>query len=444
MKKIILYIVAVLFVGGLTSCADLEDVQPLNSIPADQAINNQASAEAALNGVYSAMQDADLFFDGYLALAQFFTDEANATGTFPTRLEFGNLNVFPSNTTMAVSFTELYIVINNANNVIELVPLVEDANFTQEERNSVVAEAKFIRAHSYLHLTSLWKDVPLILSPTRDVGEALNVAASSQDAIYAQISSDLTEAAANLTAETSISRASKQSANALLARLALYQGNWAEAKAKAAEVLGADFDLSAVPFLEDQIFSLNFTSTDGNNLAFYYGPSDFGGRYSIGPTATLINSFEEGDARFAATLDTSSASVPFGLKYPSFAAANAGTATDPVYFIRHAEMVLISAEAEAEMGNFEGASACINQVRTRAGLAPITLDANNFVDAILQERFVEFAFEGSQRLVDLRRKGKAEAVLGGIGYDACDAVWPLPQRDVDRNLSLSQNNCCNC
>ena len=154
--------------------------------------------------------------------------------------------------------------------------------------------------------------------------------------------------------------------------------------------------------------------------------------------------FEQDDPRFLATIDTSSAAVPYGVKYPDFAAGFSDTATDPIFFIRHAEMVLIIAEAYAEMGNFTEANNWFNQVRQRVGMPDITLDASNFVDAILQERFVEFGFEGPFRLIDLRRKGKAEEVLGPIGYDACDDVWPLPQRDVDRNPNLEQNDCCNC
>ena len=145
------------------------------------------------------------------------------------------------------------------------------------------------------------------------------------------------------------------------------------------------------------------------------------------------------------TLDFVSASVPFGVKYPSFDAGISGTATDPIFFIRHAEMVLIAAEAAGEQGDFATATGWLNQVRARAGLDGLDLlDANNFVDAILQERFVEFALEGPFRLIDLRRKGQAESVLGSIGYDACDQVWPLPQRDIDRNPNLNQNDCCNC
>jgi len=424
-----------------TACADLEELAPINSIPAETAINNKASAQAALNGVYDEIQDGTLVFDGWLALPQFFSDEADATGTFPTRLEFGNLNVFPANGTMAGVFTDLYDAINAANNVIELIPLVDD--ISAEDKSDFVAQAKFLRAQCYLHLVTLWQEVPLVTMPTSDVGDVLNVPVSTVNEVYALIIADFTEAAQNVVAETGPTGASKQAANAFLARVALYQSNWGEAMAKAQLAL-AGADVSTVPFLDDQIYSLGFTPTDGNTLNFFYGPADFGGRYSIGPSQTIINAFEEGDLRKDVTLDLTTASVPYGTKYPSFDAGISGTAVDPIFFIRHAEMAMIVAEAAAEMGDFETASTYFNQIRTRAGLAPITLNAGNYVDAILQERFVEFAFEGPFRLIDLRRRGKAMETLGPIGYDTCDDVWPIPQRDVDRNPNLNQNDCCNC
>ena len=328
--KILLTFLAIFLLAP--SCADLDELSPVNSIPADQAINNRATAMAAVNGIYDAIQtgNGSLMFDGWLALPQFFSDEAEATGTFPTRLEFGNLNVFPANSTMASVFTDLYNAINIANNVIELVPVVEELD--AGEISDFVAQAKFIRAQCYLHLVNLWQEVPLVLIPTRETGEVLNIPRNSVDEIYAQIISDFTEAAQNIAAETGPFHASKQAANAFLARVALYRGNWAEALAKAETVLGADFDLTAMPFLDDQIYSLGFTSTDGNVLNFFYGPEDFGGRYSIGPSMAIINAFEDGDLRKAQTLDLESASVPFGVKYPSFDAGISGTATDP-YFL---------------------------------------------------------------------------------------------------------------
>lgn len=436
------FIYIFLIVFGFTSCADLESLAPVNSIPTSDAVTNLSSARAALNGVYSSMQDGD--FDKWLSLAQFFSDEAEATGTFPTRLEFGNVNVFPANGTMAGAFTSLYTTINTANNVIALVPTVEDEAFSQVDRDDLVSQALFVRAQQYLHLVTLWQEVPLVLQPTIDVGEVLNLPVSDVNTIYQQIITDFTTASTNLIAETGPLTASRQAANAFLARVALYQERWGDAQRLAESVLGAGFDLNTIPFLDDEIYSLGYTSTDGNTLNFFYGPADFGGRYSIGPSTTLIEAFEQGDFRFNQTLNLDAASVPFGVKYPSFDAGIAGTATDPIYFIRHAEMVLIAAEAAGEMGDFATASGWLNQVRARAGLDGLDLDASNFVDAILQERFVEFALEGPFRLIDLRRKGRAESTLSGIGYDPCDSVWPLPQRDIDRNTNLNQNDCCNC
>jgi len=424
---------------GIFSCNNLDDLQPVNSIPTSDAITDLASAQAALNGVYSSLQDNDV--DKWLALPQLFSDEAESTGTFPSYLEFGNFNVFPSNNSSAGAFSSFYRTINNANNVIALVTGLEDPNITPESRNDIVAQAKFIRGHNYLQMVTLWNEVPLILEPTLEVGVVLNFPVASVEAIYDQILADFTEASQNLLAVTGPNIASQQAATAFLARVALYQGRWADALSLSTDALGADFDLTSLPFLTDQIYSLGYTSTDGNTLNFVYGPSELGGRYNLGPSLAIIEAYEPGDLRFDQTLDLMRASVPFAIKYPSFDAGISGTATDPIFFIRHAELVLIAAEAAAEMGDFETANGFYNQVRSRAGLATNNLDASNYVDLILAERFVEFAFEGGHRLIDLRRKGRAESVLSPIGYDACDNVWPLPQRDVDRNPNLTQNDC---
>ncbi|MEM8525437.1 MAG: RagB/SusD family nutrient uptake outer membrane protein [Bacteroidota bacterium] len=436
------YIAILAVLALLGSCADLNELSPNTSVLSGDAVTGRASAKAALNGVYDAVDENP--FDRWLSLAQYFSDEADATGTFPTRLEFGNLNVFPANGTMAGAFTGMYVIINRANNVIDAIPGVKDDAFTAEERNAIVAEAKFLRAHAYLHLVTLWGEVPLVLTPTLDVGEVLNVPRSSVADIYTQIIADFTEASNNLDDSGAPNRATGSAARGFLARVALYQERWSEAQSLATQVLGDGFDLTAVPFLDDQLYSIGYTTADGNTLNFFYGPSDFGGRYSIGPSTAIIAAFEPGDARFAESIDTATAAVPYGLKYPSFSAGISGTASDPIFVMRHAEMVLIAAEAAAEQGNFGIASDFFNQVRSRAGLEAIELTTDNFVDAILKERFTEFAFEGPFRLIDLRRKGKAQEVLGPIGYDACDNVWPLPRRDIDRNQNLQQNDCCNC
>lgn len=437
--------VAALALFILPSCDyfSLDDPQPVNEVTPANSITDRQSAQAAVAGVYDELQDPTLVFDGYMMGWQLHSDETVFTGTFPTRLEFGNYNVFPSNGTWAAVFSDFYDVINVANNIIEVIPNVQSVTLDEAGvRESFIAEARFARAISYFYLAQAHGDVPLILKPTVSVGDELNVPADPFQTVMDQVKADFEYAAANLGAGSL--GASADGANGFLARIALYEGRWADAFNLATGVLGAGFDLTQFAYLTDQVFSLEFISTDGNSLGFFYATDDLGGRHSIEPSAELMAAFEAGDARAAQTFTMNPSGIPYGLKYDDFAGAANGQGVDPVMFIRHAELVLIAAEAAARQSNFGDANAYFNQVRQRAGLADLTLDAGNFEDAILQERFVELAMEGGHRLWDLRRTGRAETVLGPLGYDPCDSVWGLPQRDIDRNPNLTQNGCCQC
>lgn len=442
MKKLLTYVLPVLAGLAISSCAQLE-YAPKNAVPSETAINNLASARAAIFGVYSEIQDGTLAFDGWLSNNQYFSDEATFTGTFPTRLEFGQLNVFPANTTMAGVFSDFYDVINVANNVIAALDAggFDDPGLTPEAIASFKGEALFARAYTYWYLVNNWGTPPLITEPTREVtNEALQVPNSSTSAIYDQIIADLTFAKDNLTT-SGPDRASAAAASAMLARVYLELGQYGNALTEAESLIGGAFELESdfsaafASSSSEAIWYLNFTNVDNNSLAFFYFPASKGGRLSISPSAKLINSYDPADTRFAATVDTAGGVDPHFIKYQDIAGG-----TDPIYFIRYAEILLIAAEAAAETGDFTAASGYINQVRSRAGLPDVTLDASNYVDLILQERYLEMAAEGPQRLWDLRRRGKALEVLGPLGYEqGIDELWPFPQRDIDRNPNLQQN-----
>jgi tetratricopeptide (TPR) repeat protein len=447
MKKIKAYLYLLVLSLFFQACDGInleEGLDPINSIPANGAINNIKSATAAVIGIYDAFQDADVHTDGMLFLAQIYSDEAIFTGTFPTRFEFNNLNIQTSNTTNNVVFSDFYVVINNANNVIELLPEVDDPGLTPEVVNSFLGEARMARALSYYYLTNYYGDVPLITTPTREVtGDALNVPNARQADIYTQIIEDLKFAEANIT-QTNTKRFTSEAASALLARVYLYQEDWTNALAHAQKVLGTDFDLTEYAYMTDEIMYLGFTTADGNVLNFWYGPSELGGRHDVEPSAKYMAAFEAGDERAALSFDNSLtvASVPYSLKYDDFSSGISGTGTDPVMLFRYAEQLLIAAEAAAELGDFAAASDYINQVRARAGLEDVTLTADNYLDLILQERLVELGLEGPHRFFDLRRTGRAAAEIPG--YQSCNDIWPIPQRDIDRNPNLDQNGCCNC
>lgn len=87
--------------------------------------------------------------------------------------------------------------------------------------------------------------------------------------------------------------------------------------------------------------------------------------------------------------------------HDNMAGANSGWATSAQDWLifRYAEMLLNNAEAAFELGNKEEALSSINQIRNRAGIAPLTVITR---DRIHHERKIELAFEG-QRYWDVRR-----------------------------------------
>ena len=433
-------LIAMLWTATGCETFEFDSVQPVDAVDANLAITDLNSAQIARAGIYDALQ-LGAAFDGYLASWQYFSDDADWSGTFPTREQFDIFSVDPSNNTLAGFFTDYYFTINTANTFINaLNEVTGDDALTDEVRASLEGEARFARALMYFYITQGWVDAPLVLTPTLDANDpALNVSASSQSEIYAQIETDLSFAAGNLIDGNTLGMSSA-AANALLARVQLYQGKWQEAYDTATKVLGDDFDLTAFPYLQDRLFTIDYNGADGNSFAFFYGPSELNGRYSIHPSDTLIGTYEDGDLRLEQSIGFLNG-APYSLKYDDFATA-AGSQTDPVLIIRHAEVVLIAAEAAAELGNFDDAEMWLNMVRMRAGLDEVDLDDDNFEEAILKERFVELANEGGHRLWDLRRRGLALDAFGDMGYDACDDRWPFPQREIDRNPNLQQNSAC--
>ena len=441
----IFFAAALLLLGTGCDFFSLDEPQPNAALGSEFAIIDLPSARTARNGLYNELQ-LGAAFDGYLASWQYFSDESDWSGTFPTREEFDIFTVLPSNNTLAGFFTDYYQAINAANTLLDRLPTVDDENLTDEVENSFAGEARFVRALMYLYLTQGWGDVPLVLTGTTVADESLNVRASPRSEVLDQIETDLEFARANIVDGTTLG-ITTQAATALLARVKLYREQYEEAYDLAVAALGGEeFDLTAFNYLEDVIFQLEYSSIDGGSFAFFYGPSALNGRYSIHPSDTLIGSYEDGDLRFEQSIAFLGAD-PYSLKYDDFQ-STAGAQNDPILFIRHAEMVLIAAEAQAELGNFDLANQWFNQVRQRAGLDDIDLgdsDGNDreFIDIILQERWIEFAQEGPQRLWDLRRTGRALDRLGPLGYDDCDDVWPFPVRELDRNPNLEQNGACN-
>jgi len=110
--------------------------------------------------------------------------------------------------------------------------------------------------------------------------------------------------------------------------------------------------------------------------------------------------------------------------------------------IRYADVILMLAEASNELGDGATAAANLELIRSRAsGVTPYDqnrtivpyvpfTDQASMRTAIKNERRWEFAMEG-YRFNDLVRWGDATTVLSGLGYQAKNALYPIPQPAID-------------
>ena len=98
--------------------------------------------------------------------------------------------------------------------------------------------------------------------------------------------------------------------------------------------------------------------------------------------------------------------------------------TDLTYIsMRYAEILLIKAEAYAEMGKLSEALSALNEVRTRVGLPERTAESkSSFMKLLRHERMVELAFEG-HRFWDIRRWGLGTSLLHDISVKGVKPMY---------------------
>lgn len=457
MKMWCLVGVTTLIVGG---CDSQLAINPTNTIDASASLESSQGVQVALTGAYDGtalggvfggqvMYDAELLADD---------DEVFFAGTFLSVDEVFRKAMIPVNGNAEVAWRDSYVTINRANNVLSALTKVEEM-----ERGRVEGEALFIRGSVYFELVKkfgkFWGDgdnatnpgVPIVLEPTTTVSDKDNRARASVAEVYTRVIDDLTKAESVLPAGSNGIRANKSMAAAMLARVYLSQGRFAEARDAANRVIAsangyrlattfADaFNENSSGFGNECVYRLAIIETDitgtnsgVNQMNRFFAPGGSGGRGDIRVQAKHLALYDTTDARYR--FFVTAAGQRFTRKY-----ASTGNATIDQYIdipvIRIAEMYLTRAECNARLNASTGAAPIddVNRIRRRVGLTDLT---SVDLAAILRERRLELAFEG-QRLWDLKRT--RTNVNAQFPWNSPKLIFPIPQREMDTNKQLVQN-----
>ena len=404
-----------------------------------------------------------------------FTDEP----TYTVQKSAGRTNESPQQL-----WISSYSGIEKANWIITKVP---DATMDETRKKQIIGEAYFLRAFYFWTLAKNFGDVVIKTEPSVTEAKAYFPKSPKAD-VYKQIYSDLDQATqAGLLSypANEKGRPSKEAVDALYAKAALYNEDWAKALEKAQTVITSG-KYALMPNVMDVFSYLKEDEARKENIwAFEADPITPGNSHQLvglaGPVGSagveyaktsygsmfaymsFFNSFDPKDKRRqlmdTTFLDKSGKWVPQKSITPiTTDAVLIKKYQDPVSstglipnipILRLADIYLIAAEAEARLnGPSAKAYEYINAIRTRAGLAELTkgLAKDAFIDAVIQERSWELFAEGD-RWYDLTRTDKfltvipkaVNSVYPKRPVQAKHKYFPIPQDEINANPQLEQN-----
>ena len=457
MKNIKYFISALMsFLLFMTSCESYLEENPTGNISIANFYSSEDDAIAGLYGVYNSVYS--LYGNTAINYGEVNADNATTSPNVSDLFEWDEFTY--NNGTTEGFWRSAYDGINLAN---EVALYTAEIDFDVEKRADIVSEAKALRALFYWHLVRAMGGVPIYETPT--VG-------------FDEVELPTTSAAGRLNAYI---------AEALLARIYLYIGDYPNAYAHAKKVIDSEqYDLFsdyANAFKTEHnngvehVYQIQYLSGERNNsIPGSFGPRALPGQYgnsfwantvvggSIAPSAefnadnpisyrrsvTIADSYEHIDG-VTGTITMEEAYGPGVFPYyVSKFDDRANELQSGVNFnvIRYADILLIAAEALNEVDPGDGQKYIwINKVRERArngvmsDLPDLTgLSQDEFRTAVLEERRFELAFEG-QRAWDLKRRGQFLTVMRAQGKNVEDhmLLFPIPDNQIRLNPNLTQN-----
>ncbi len=470
-------ILFVIITGVFTSCRKLVSIdEPRDTLSSQKMFLTDPQAKSALIGLYGNMihgrsNVSSVFLNSFAAgLATYAgglsSGEIRRSSTVSTKL-------YRINSEFALDiWTSAYNIIYLGNSVIDGIAASTSVSLSDKARKQYTAEAKVLRAFSYFYLVNYFGDVPLVL--TVDFQQTKSMKRTPQSEVYQQIQQDLEDAYNNLPGDYAESqgkrgRVNKWVAAALLARVHLYLKQYDQAATYATEVINqtALYQLETLPrvFLtgsKEAIFQLMQTNTDNTlknataeGYKFLPNPLNTGTVNEV-ISNELLQIFEPNDGRKSNWIGFSSqtknqtpepAWYPFKYKVGIENSVLGAPSLEYYMVIRLAELYLIRAEARSN-GAQGGAGAVedLNMIRRRAELPDLslTLNSDEVKEAVWKERQVELFAEWGHRWMDLKRSGKASAVLSAMpGYQPWDGDWqllyPIPDSEILINRNLVPN-----
>jgi hypothetical protein len=449
MRKHYSYLIIIAFTWVLSSCEYTLEPQPVDLLTDELVLNEPKDVANVEVGLYNAFRN---IMPSTVIAGDFTADNLTHNGTFSQYRELGNKNITSANASAAALWQSIYSTVYISNFILEKLPTITGVSTT--ERNRVTGAAHFLRGYAYFIALHSFGGVPEVLTTAIETNR--NIPRASVSDINQLIIDDYTAALGKLPdVAPNAGYSSNYAVRAALAKFYLYSKNWAQAETYSTQVISSNKytlepsfkNLVLKDFTNESIFEVGYTITDDpgtdNNLGLN---SLFQGRREIIPSNQVVvalASAESGDRYSSITFNSANlAGTDNGWSVAKYGTPDQDN--NNIVVIRLGEMYLIRAEARANQGKITGTGSAaedINVLRTRANAPTITsATQNQMITLVEQERRYELAFEG-HRWYDIVRTDRAAQIMPAFNSNWKDTynVWPIPQREIQNNPALADN-----
>ncbi|HET7361828.1 MAG TPA: RagB/SusD family nutrient uptake outer membrane protein [Salinimicrobium sp.] len=467
----------IVFLTVFIACEKPLQEETFSTLGPTNFYNSAEDAETLLNGVYATSQGYRDILRDYLtfgeATTDIFIERRGAINALIQPVE--NFNWSATHPWLDRLWGRYYRGIYRANVVLDKVPAID---MDEERKQQILAEARFLRAFNYYYLNDLFGPVPIITTsetsvdarPSRPTEGEFNTFVENE---FLAVSEVLPKTQAQF------GRATKGAALGFLTKFYLNNKKWAEAAETAKKVMDLGVYSLFTAGNRTELFAL---SNEGNSEFIYVAPFPDNPTGALGNTylshtapdgyqwkwppkvifaadfrirSEFLELFEPEDERLDAFvfeyINKAGELVQLeednvrSFKYPEDPAGVGNVSGNDFPLLRYADILLSRAEALNELNGPNPESiALINEIRTAAGVAPISLADYPSKEAlnafILDERGREFHTEALRRQ-DLIRHGVFIEMARERGIEAFDyqVLFPIPQSELDKNPNLVQN-----
>lgn len=476
MKKSI-YILALTVLAA--ACSLEEDMN--NIVYPDSYVADEPQARSVLNSCYSPLKNQ--YKQGYIQAMEGTTDLASSNSSSS---KDARLDITPASCGTGESFWQYgYVGVKNCNYAIYAIGR---SGIDQEAKDTLLAEAKIMRAYYYYSLTSFFGDVPFYrehVGTQEKLAEVARMPRMSAVETRKALVEELFECVPVLkqvkSSEIKMNYAGAAMGWMLAAKMSMWNKDWdtaLKALSRLEAIYGEDlsvYPISDIPFCRkntpESIFEIQHTYTDGGliytgayaTIAMPYKRVDGTDTYTsnkvpisyLGSQATtyrpmLPTSYFEktvmpassGDLRRNMTMRSEWEGNAFDKTYLGekfWCPGMVATYDSNNYKVfRYADAVLMMAECHFELGDDARAVGYLNKVRLRAGLDEYVFSTRiKLREEIRRERAREL-FGEFQRRYDLVRWGIwYEQVMAYCTYDVvqqnirrCHEYYPIPDSQV--------------